>query len=130
MTKSKVVKIIVAVLVATTLFIMLTQNSFCMVGDISTKFDGQLDKSNATKTVADIMGRTINFIQVIGMGVAIVILVVIGIKWVSASAMPSVKAEIAKTARYYILGAILIFSAIGILQIIKMFANTNVKDAV
>ena len=124
MTKSKVIKIIVAVLVATTLFIMLTQNSFCMVGDISTKFDGQLDKRNATKTVADIMGKTINFIQVIGMGVAIVMLVVIGIKWIGAS--PSGKAEMKKTVIYYVIGVIFIFAAMGLLQIIKTFSNANI----
>ena len=130
MLKNKVLKFIIIFLLIITLFTVFAQNSFSLSTDISTQFQNHGDRSDATNRISTFLGKTINIFQVVGAGVAIIMLVVIGIKWVSASAMPSVKAEIAKTARYYILGAILIFSAIGILQIIKMFANTNVKDAV
>ena len=54
------------------------------------------------------------------MGFAIIMLVVIAIKWVYAS--PSGKIQMAKTIRYYILGAIVIFAAATFLEIAKKFA--------
>ena len=51
-------------------------------------------------------------------------LVILGIRWIYAS--PSGKAEIAKGSRYYILGAILIFSAVGLLQIVKNFTRGSI----
>jgi hypothetical protein len=85
-----------------------------------------MDKSNSTNTVATILGKTINFIQVIGAGISIIILIVIAIKWMYSA--PEGKAQIAKVARIYILGVILIFAATGLLQIIKNFALKNIND--
>jgi hypothetical protein len=91
-------------------------------------FDNKLDQGDTTNTVATILGKVINFIQVIGAGIAIIILIVIAIKWIYSA--PEGKAQIAKSARMYILGTILIFAAIGLLQIVKNFTITNVKNAV
>ena len=80
-------------------------------------FSGTGDQSEAKDKVTEILGGTLNFIQVVGVGIAILMLVILGIKWVYAS--PSGKAEIKKAAKYYILGAILIFAAVGLLQLLK-----------
>ncbi len=119
MTKNKIIKIIVAILISITLFTILTQTGFCKI-DI-TKFDGKTDKSEATNKIAGILGSTLNLVQVIGLGVAIIMLVVIGIRWVGAPANKRV--EIKKTLVLYVMGAIFIFAAVGLLQIIKMFTG-------
>ena len=48
-------------------------------------------------------------------------LIVLAIKYISAA--PSDKAEIKKHAVVYVVGAIVLFAASGILQIIKNFAG-------
>lgn len=55
------------------------------------------------------------------MGVAIIMLIVMAIKYISAA--PSEKAEIKKGVTIYIVGAIVLFAASGILGIIKGFAS-------
>lgn len=70
-----------------------------------------------------------------GAAIAVGMLMFIGIKYVTAS--PEGKAEIKKTATYYVLGAILIFSASAILGIIRTnltvtetaSLNENIKTA-
>lgn len=83
------------------------------------------DNSGASTSFSNIIGAIINIVQVIGMGVAIIMLVVMAIKYISAA--PSEKAEIKKSATVYIIGAIVLFAASGILGIIKNFATSNVK---
>ena len=124
MTKREVLKIIISILIVITLIMLLSQNVFALNYDISKKFDGTGDKSNATSEVSSFIGSTINIIQVVGAGFSILMLVILGIRWIYAS--PSGKAEIAKSSRYYILGAILIFSAVGLLQIVKTFTKGSI----
>lgn len=128
MSKSKVLKLIVAILIAITLFVAFSQNAFALHKPIDQQFADTSDKSNATNTVSNWVGVVLNVAQVIGAGVAIIMLIVIGIQWVFAS--PSGKAQIAKTAKYYVIGAVLIFATVGLIQIVKNFAEMNVKNAV
>lgn len=90
-------------------------------------FNGAKDNSGATASATNIIGSIISIVQVIGMGVAIIMLVVMAIKYISAA--PSEKAEIKKSATIYIVGAIVLFAASGILGIIKNFASSNIKAA-
>ena len=126
MTKNTILKIVIGILLAIILVIMFTGNSFALNYDISTKFSNTGDKSEATNKISSIIGSIINVVQVVGVGVAIIMLIVLGIRWISSASMPTVKAQVAKSARYYIMGAIFIFAAVGILQIIKNFTKTNV----
>lgn len=69
----------------------------------------------------NIAGATINVVQIVGMGIAIIMLIAMAIKWISAS--PTGKAELAKSIRIYVLGVIIIFAAVGLLQLVKVFAG-------
>lgn len=81
------------------------------------------DNSGAKTSVQNIIGAIISIAQVVGIGVAVIMLIVLAIKYISAA--PSEKAEIKKTVVIYVTGAVVLFAATGILQIIKNFA-TNV----
>lgn len=81
------------------------------------------DNSGAKTSVQNIIGAIISIAQVVGIGVAVIMLIVLAIKYISAA--PSEKAEIKKTVTIYVVGAVVLFAATGILQIIKNFA-TNV----
>lgn len=80
------------------------------------------DTSSGTAQAAqNITGTIIGVVQVIGVAVAIIMLIVLAIKYISAA--PNDKAEIKKHAVVYVVGAVVLFAAAGILEIIKGFAN-------
>lgn len=79
------------------------------------------DSSGASGAASNIIGAIINIAQVIGVGVAVIMLLVLAIKYISAA--PSEKAEIKKSVTIYVVGAIVLFSASAILGIVKNFAG-------
>lgn len=82
------------------------------------------DNTGASTSAQNILNAILSVAQVIGIGVAVIMLVVLAIKYISAS--PGDKAEIKKHAVIYIVGAVVLFAASGIIQIIKQFA-ANIK---
>lgn len=74
------------------------------------------------------IGAVISLFQVIGIGVGVVCLVAIGIRYMYGS--PEHKAKIKDDAIIYIVGAVLVFSATAILQIVKMFVDGNINSQV
>lgn len=93
-------------------------------------FDQQFevkDDANVGNTISKVIGTIIFVCQLVGMGVAIIMLLVIAIKYIAAS--PNDKAEIKKHLVVYIVGAVLLFAASGILQLIKTYALGLGKDA-
>lgn len=88
--------------------------------DVS-QFDNMTDNSGAKTSMQNIIGAIISIVQVIGTGVAIIMLIVLAIKYISAA--PGDKAEIKKHAVVYVVGAVVLFAASGILGIVKNFAG-------
>lgn len=81
--------------------------------------------SNTSGTFSRILSVILGITQVIGMAIAVIMLIVLAIKYISAA--PSEKAEIKKSAVAYIVGAVILFAASGLLEIIKQFAKDNIK---
>ena len=77
--------------------------------------------TGADSSVNRIGGMLLSVAQIVGVAVAIVMLIVLAIKYISAA--PNDKAEIKKHAVVYIVGAIVLFAASGLLGIIKNFAS-------
>ena len=82
------------------------------------------DDGGAATSVGKMANAVLSVVQTVGMAVAVIMLVVLAIKYISAA--PSDKAEIKKHAVVYVVGAVVLFGASGILQIVKNFA-TNIK---
>ncbi len=79
------------------------------------------DKSTASISVGKLAGATINFIKVVSVAIAVIMLIVLAVKYMLSA--PNDKAEIKKHAVVYVVGAIVLFSASGVLEIIQKFAN-------
>lgn len=125
---SKTTKIIVTILllaVATMIFSNIVLATSAADASISTTF-GKNDSSGASQAAGNIIGTIINIAQIIGMGVAILMLIVLAIQYIAAS--PEGKAEIKKNSTIYIVGAVILFAASGILGIIRRFAIQNVGN--
>lgn len=84
------------------------------------------DSSDASKSITKMISAILNMVQIISIGVAIIMLIVLAIKYMSAA--PNDKAEIKKHAVVYIVGAVVLFGATGILEIIKQFAGNIGSD--
>lgn len=129
---NKIMKIVVSLLLIALLITAFTQFVSAETYDPmdpKSGFDNynKKDDSGAAVTAQNLIGKIINIAQVIGMGVAILMLIVLAIKYISAS--PEGKAEIKKNATIYIVGAVVLFAATGILQIIRRFAIGINNDA-
>ena len=90
-----------------------------MMGMINTQAEGKADDS-VTKSVTNISGAVITIARVICAAVAVAMLAILGMKYMSAA--PSEKADIKKHAVVYIVGAVVMFACTGILGIIQQFA--------
>lgn len=123
MTK-KVMKIVAILLVAMMVVAVGTQVVFATQSNDGlniAQFNDRKDNSGASASSQNIIGALINIVQIIGTGVAIIMLIVLAIKYISAA--PGDKADIKKHAVVYVVGAIVLFAATGILQIIKSFSK-------
>ena len=72
------------------------------------------------KEVSAVIGSVLRIVRTVAVGVAVIMLIVLAIKYISAA--PSEKAEIKKSATIYVVGAVLLFAAAGVLQVIQSFA--------
>lgn len=104
-----------------------------ILGAINTVLaDPAIPKSSAPNSgatdVERISGMVIYVIQIIAFTAGVIMLVFLGIKFITAS--PEGKAEIKKSAVIYVVGAILLFAATGILSIVQSLAsNVSVGTA-
>lgn len=71
---------------------------------------------NATEGMKDLVGRILGFVQVVGSAAAVIMIVVLGIKYMVGSVEE--KAEYKKTMVPYAVGAICIFAASNIAKFI------------
>lgn len=79
------------------------------------------NSATGTEQVTQLGQNIMGVIQVVGVVVAVVILMIIGIKYMMGSAEE--KAEYKKTMIPYIVGALLIFAASTIANVVYQFAN-------
>ena len=128
MTKN-LVKVMTVVLLAVVLVAALASNvnalDFQSAQETKTVTDSAKEESGAADSVNRIIGAVLTVTQVVGVGVAVIMLIVLAIKYISAS--PGDKADIKKHAVVYVVGAVVLFAASGILQIIKIFASQNIQ---
>ena len=87
------------------------------IGDI----DGA--KAGDTTKVTNIGGKIINIIQVVGIVVAIAVVLIIGIKYMTGSVEQ--KAEYKKVMIPYIIGAVLLVAGTSIVKVIFNAINSN-----
>ena len=80
------------------------------------------DASNeAVDKIKTTSQSVVTIAQVIGVGIAVIMLVVLAMKYMISA--PNERAEIKKHAVIYIIGAVVLFASVGILEIIKNLAD-------
>ena len=94
--------------------------------DVNFVTKGAKETTGTASSINSILGAILTIIQVVGAGGAVIMLIVLTIKYMVAA--PGDKADIKKSASIYILGAVILFSTSGILGIIRKFSG-NVKPS-
>lgn len=117
--KNKILKIM-SILVVIIMMVMCLSN-IVMADDLLDPTSVTAQSTTASTSVGNIISQVLGIVQVIAIGVAVIMLVVLAIKYISAA--PSEKANIKEGLKIYIVGAVLLFGASGILQILKSFAG-------
>ncbi len=124
--KVVVVAIIAALLIASLVSVVNAESiSFGDINETTVTKDAK-DTTGAASSLNRIIGSAITIVQVVGVGVAIIMLIVLAIKYISAA--PGDKADIKKHAVVYVVGAVVLFAASGILGIVKNFAKNVTAD--
>ncbi len=119
----KSVKIISIVLIALTILMSISSIVLADNDQITAAID-KISKGNSNANVDQVtnLGATIvTIMQTVGIVVAVVVLLVLGIKYMMGSAEE--KAEYKKTMIPYLVGAILIFAATTIVNVVYNIAN-------
>lgn len=86
------------------------------------KSDTQLPSTNE---VVSKLNEIIGIVQIIGVGIAIITLMALAIKYMVSSIGD--RAEIKKHAVVYVVGAVFLFGTSGLLQIVKTFAGSMLQ---
>ena len=97
-----------------------TKKDSTTTSDITSGIMGEAKKANTGK-VQELGGKIVGVIQAIGTVVAIVMLLVVGITYMTKS--PEGKAEYKKSMGNYIVGALLIFGATTVVSLLYSVAN-------
>lgn len=121
-------KKIVKILTTTIAFFMLLFiiNNFALAVDskfVTEQFDGMTRTSEkGIDMITDIIGMVLSAVRIIATGVAIIMITVLGIKYMSAA--PSEKANIKNQLITFTIGAVIVVATTSLLDIIKGFADT------
>ena len=117
----KIVKILSTMLIAI-MMISVSVNVFAVeFSDVTNQMKNAANNTNSTK-IAETGGGIMGILQTIGMVLAIIVLIVLGIKYMMGSAEE--KAEYKKTMIPYLVGAILIFAASALAGVVVNFAQS------
>ncbi len=123
-TMRKFFKIVIVIFILTMIGLIITNNSLAWEMDLDS-----FENKNAGRTgniTTSVIGAIINIVSTVGAGIAIIMLVIFGIKYVSAGSEG--KSEIKKAMTSYVIGAIILFGVSGILKILQMFIDANLNN--
>ena len=117
--KNKTLKIIAVLLIA----IALVTSATTIVRATNNGFNNIIaqDPGKPVETISNTAGKILYIVRIIGMAVSIIMLTILGIKYVAAS--PNEKAEYKKGMTIYVVGAVLLFGASFLLGVVQDFVS-------
>ncbi len=83
-------------------------------------------KADAVDTLKNPVGNIIGIVQFICYAAAVIMIVMLGVKFMTAS--PDGKAEIKKSAIIYVVGAVLVFAAGALLNLVRNVAGKTLGE--
>lgn len=119
-------KIFIVVIISLLILIAFQNNIFAYewMKEVNNQAGAQVgaEGQNVVKSVTNVSGAVLTVARVICVGIAIIMLIVLAIKYMSSA--PGDKATIKKHAVVYVVGAVVMFASSGILGIIQKFSSS------
>lgn len=125
-TMNKFIKIITALFIIAMLSTMVV-SVFAIPTDVLDKVQGDTNQAMSVGGLSSTIKNVIGVVQVICYSAAVIMLILIGVKFITES--PEGKAEIKKAAIQYVIGAIIVFAAGTLLGIIANMSTSVVTSA-
>ena len=75
-----------------------------------------------SKTLGPILNTALGFVQIVGTGISVIMVTMLGIKYMLAA--PADKADVKKQIAPLVIGAILLFAAANIINVVAQIATT------
>ena len=117
--------LVITTIIFATIIISLQVNSLAAAAMPSISEIEGAGVASTANSVGGIVGAVLYIAKIVAVGLALIMLAILAIKYMSAA--PGEKATIKKHAVVYVVGAIVLFGAAGILNIIETFAG-NISD--
>lgn len=89
-------------------------------------FDDGAKETNVTKLANNSANLAISIMRIVGITIAVLMLLVLSIKYMTSAA--GERADIKKHAIVYVVGAVLLFGAVGILGMINELTTNALKE--
>ena len=103
--------------------IMLCFSNYVLADNITGSMKNQWNKENQDTRIKKTMGgKILNIVQIVGVAVAVIMLSVLGIKYMFASTND--KATIKEKLMAYVIGAFILFGISTAIGIIKLFVDS------
>ncbi len=120
----KVVSILIILLMIST--IIGINNSYADEGinQLITSMDGTSTAIAADDKVGGILNTIIGLMQVAGSGISLVVITMLGIKYIIAS--PGEKADVKKSAMPIAIGCVLLFGAVNLIAAVEHFTTEGI----
>lgn len=126
----KIILKILTIVFVLTIYVLpnfISAEAWNMSDEITKIEEQEVDENNkAVKKTRDVMGTIISVVQVVGTGIAVIMLIVLAVKYMSSA--PDAKAEIKKTMVPYVVGAIILFASSQLLAVIAEIGEGLAKS--
>ena len=115
------------ILIVSIFIFAIMSNIAVMAYNVKETFNGNTSAlpGSTTTAVQTVLGTVLDIARYVGVGVALIILMYIGVKFMVAS--PSERANIKQYSINYVIGATILIGASGFLTIIKTFTQNTIK---
>ena len=124
MNKAKAIKIVSIILMISIFTLFLSTRVFASASDIIGQLNPTYEDDSGLTSVGQ---QIISIISTVAIVISVIVLLIIGIKYMMGSA--SEKAEYKKTMIPYLVGAIIIFGAGAIAQVVVNLATSITSEA-
>lgn len=120
--KNKIISVIGIFLILAILFSFINHVEATEVISAMDGLKNPAPNSASSQKIGPIINTVIGFIQITGTGISVIMVTVLGIKYMLAS--PGDKADVKKQIAPLLIGAVILFASANIIQIIANFAST------
>ena len=120
----KLKKIVMFIIILITL-VFIVGNKIAYAVDVE-QVIGKVGTTSEDAKIKEIMNKALGVVQVIGIGIAAIMVIALAVKYMTSA--PNEKAELKKHAIPYVVGAVIMFGAGGVIGIIRQFAFATLNN--